>query len=163
MSEHNRLTGPHYGLAGINHRALIAELGTHALNQVAVVIGSGTLSAIDYDAFDFKIKGAAYAQAAGTDEALTVLDFYGETVVQAKGTTCFYLLSVNAAGTENATKGKDDETTDLPGLAETECLISIVEITTNASTTFTIGTTSFGAAGITDTFHDYINMPVTAP
>jgi len=163
MSENNYLTGNDYGLAGVNHRALRNMLGNHTFGFVGLVIGSGTLSAVDYDAFDFCIGGRCYEQAAGTDEALTVLDYYGDTVVQAVGTTCFYLVSVNASGVENVTKGKDDETTNLPGLPDTECLIGIIKIVTDATHTFTVGTTSFGAAGITDTFYDYVYAPVVAP
>ena len=158
----NWLTGNNYGLAGVNHRALRQMLGNKVLNFVGLVIGSGTLSAVDYDAFDFTIGGRAYEQAAGTDEALTVLDYYGDTAVQAADTTCFYLITVNAAGTENVIKGQDDEETKLPGIPDTECLIGIIKIVTVA-VTFTIGTTSFGAAGVTDTFYDYVHAPVTAP
>ena len=162
MSEHNQLTGPHYGLGSVNHRALRNLIGNRPLNYVGLLIGSGTTSAVDYDAFDFLIGGRAYEQAAGTDEALTVLDYYGETVVQAADTTCFYVVSVNAAGVENVTKGKDDEIVNPPGLADTECIIGIIKIVTVA-VTFTVGTTSFGAAGVTDTFYDYCHLPVTLP
>lgn len=163
MSEHNKLTGAHYGLADVRHRSLRNLIGNRALNFVGLVIGSGTLSAVDYDAFDFVIGGRCYEQAAGTDEALTVLDYYGDTNVQGKDTTCFYLILVNASGVEYSIKGKDDETTLLPGVPDDYCLIGIVKITTNASTNFTIGTTSFGAGGVTDTFYDYIHAPVEAP
>jgi len=160
--ENNYLTGNNYGLAGVNHRALRSMLGSRALNFVGLVIGSGTLSAVDYDAFDFIIGGRAYEQAAGTDEALTVLDYYGDTNVQAADTTCFYLVLVDAAGVEYTVKGKDDETVKLPGVPDDYALIGIIKIVTVA-VTFTIGTTSFGAAGVTDTFYDYIHAPVVAP
>jgi len=159
---HLQLTGNNYGLAGVQHRALRQMLGNKALNFVGLVIGSGTTSAVDYDAFDFTIGGRCYEQGAGTDAALTVLDYYGDTPVQAADTTCFYLVTVNAAGTENVIKGKDDETTDLPGIPDTECLIGIIKIVTVA-VTFTIGTDGFDKAGVTDTFYDYIHAPVTAP
>ena len=87
MSQHNKLTGGGYGLADINHRALRQALGNRALNFVGLVIGSGTVSAVDYDAFDFLIGGRAYEQGAGTDAALTVLDYSGDSAVQAADTT----------------------------------------------------------------------------
>ena len=162
-NEHTWITGGDYGLAGINHRALRNAIGNRPLNFVGLVIGSGTLSAVDYDAFDFTIGGRAYEQGAGTDEALTVLDYPDGTNVQAVSTTCFYIVVVNASGVEYTIKGRDDETTDLPGIPDGYCPIGLIEITTDATHTFTIGTTGFDAAGITDTFYDYCVMPVTAP
>lgn len=162
-TEETYLTGNHYGLADINHRALRNALGNRPLNYVGLVIGSGTTSAVDYDAFDFTIGGRCYEQAAGTDEALTVLDYYGDSVVQAAETTCFYVICVNASGVEYAIKGKDNETTNLPGIPDGYCPIGLIKIVTAAGYTFTIGTTGFDATGITDTFYDYTIMPVTAP
>ena len=163
MSKENTwLTGGHYGLAGINHRALRNMLGNRAMTFVGLLIGTTTTSTVDYDAFTYAIGGATYEQAAGTTAVLTVLDYYGDTVVQAADTTCFYLVSVNAAGVENITKGKDDETTNLPGLPDTECLIGIIKVVTVA-VTFTPATTDFDASGVTTTFYDYVHAPVTAP
>ena len=161
-NEHLQITGGHYGLAGVQHRALRNMLGNRALNFVGLVIGTTTTSTVDYDAFDFTIGGRCYEQAAGVTEALTVLDYYGATKVQAAGTTCFYMVSVNAAGTENIIKGKDDETTNLPALPDTECLIGIIKVVTVA-VTFTPATTDFDASGVTTTFYDYIHAPTSAP
>ena len=83
-------------------------------------------------------------------------------LAQAAGTTCFYLILVNAAGAYFAINGKDDETTDLPGVPDDYCLIGIIKIVT-VGVTFTIGTTAFDAAGITDTFYDFVHAPVSAP
>lgn len=161
-NENTWLTGPHHGLADLNHRALKNLMGNHWTTAPAVVIGSGTLSAIDYTAFGYTVGGRVYALGTGTDEALTVLDYYGPTVVQAADTTCFYVVSVNAAGDENVTKGKDDETTELPGIPDTECFIALIKIVTVA-VTFTIGTDSFAKAGCTDTFYNYLHAPAEAP
>ena len=164
MSDSNNwLTGNHHRLADINHRSLRQALGNRALNYVGLLIGTTDTSTVDYDAFDFLIGGRAYEQAGGTTAALAVLDYYGDTVVQAAGTTCFYLVTVNAAGTENVIKGKDDEIVNLPGIPDTECLIGIIKIVTDATHTFTIGTDDFDGAGITDTFYDYIHAPTVAP
>jgi len=162
-TENTYLTGAHYGLGGVNHRALRNLIGNRPLNYVGLVIGSGTTSAVDYDAFDFIVGGRCYEQAAGTDEALTVLDYYGDTATQAAGTTCFYVICVNASGVEYAVKGKDDETTSPPGIPDGYCPIGIIKIATAAGYTFTIGTTAFDATGITDTFYDYVHIPVELP
>jgi len=162
MSENNYLTGGHYGLAGVNHRALRNMLGNRAMTFVGLLIGTTTTSTVDYDAFTFAIGGRTYEQAAGVTEALTVLDYYGDTAVQAAGTTCFYMVTVNAAGTENIIKGKDDEIVDLPGIPDTECLIGIIKVVTVA-VTFTPATTDFDASGVTTTFYDYVHAPVVAP
>ena len=161
-TENTYLTGNDYGLGGVNHRALRNLIGNRALNFVGLVIGSGTTSAVDYDAFDYIIGGRCYEQAAGTDEALTVLDYYGDTATQAAGTTCFYLIVIDAAGVEYAIKGKDDETTNPPGMPDGYALMGIIKIVT-VGVTFTIGTTGFDASGVTDTFYDYVHVPVTLP
>ena len=163
MGEHNQLTGNNYGLGGVTHRALRQMFGNEALNFIRLVIGNTTKSAVKYDAFDFTIDGTTYEQSSATDAALTVLAYYGDSQIQAVSKTCFYLITVNSGGTVNTTKGQDGETTKLPGIADTECLIGIIKIETNSSTTFKIGATDFDAAGITDTFYDYTHAPLTAP
>ena len=162
-AENTYLTGGHHGLADIRHSALTTEIGNYCFTNPAVVIGSGTLSAIDYTAFAYAINGRPYTAATGTDEALTVLDAYGGTNVQAADTTCYYVLLINAAGVEYVVKGKDDETDDLPGYPPfLYTCFGVIKIVTVA-VTFTIGTTSFAAAGVTDTFYDCVRCPASAP
>lgn len=160
--EHLALTGGHHGLGDINHRALRNAIGNCLANDPNMVIGSGTTSAIDYDAFDYTIGGRWYEQVAGTDEALTVLDYYGSTSTQAAGTTCWYAIVIDAAGTEYAIKGKDDETTRPPAIPDGYALMGLIKIVT-VGVTFTIGTTGFDASGVTDTFYSYRHLPVTLP
>jgi len=161
MSEHNHLTGPHYGLGSVNHRALRNLIGNRPLNFVGLVAGSSAQN-VAFDAFGFLVGGRAYEKAEGTNEALAILDYYGDEKVQAKDTTCFYVVSVNAAGVENVTKGKDGELITPPGIADTECPIGIIKVVTVA-VTFTIGTTSTAASGVTSTFYDYCHLPVALP
>jgi len=72
---------------------------------------------------------------------------------QAAETFCYYLVSINAAGTVTVTKGTDD-TYSLPATPSGSVPIGAFKIVTAAATTFTSGTTDLSAAGITDTYYD---------
>ena len=72
---------------------------------------------------------------------------------QAASTFCYYLVSINAAGTITTTKGTND-TYALPATPSGNVPIGAFKIVTAAGTTFTSGTTDLSAAGITATFYD---------
>lgn len=114
--------------------------------------------------FDYVIDGFSYNSAAQANVALTAC------AVQAVSTTCLYLLSIDADGTITTTKGTEVATADLtagtavlkwPELPADEAPIGAIKIATNASTTFTAGTTLTTAAGITDTYYNLFSMPTT--
>jgi len=67
--------------------------------------------------------------------------------------TCFYLVSVNSAGSVTTTKGTDNEYA-LPDTPAGTIAIGAFKIVTDATHTFTAGTTAFDATGITTTFYD---------
>jgi len=162
-NENTWLTGSHHGLADIRHSSLKTEIGNVCLTNPAILIGTTDKETVDYTAFDYTIGGRVYTQATGTTAIFAVLDYYGTTPVQAADTTCFYVFLVNAAGTEYVVKGKDDETTDLPGFPpDLYACFGIVKVVTVA-VTFTPATTEFDASGVTSTFYDYIRCPAAAP
>lgn len=72
---------------------------------------------------------------------------------QAAETFCYYLVSINAAGTVTVTKGTND-TYALPATPSANVAIGAFKITTAAATTFTSGTTDLSAAGITAVYYD---------
>lgn len=116
---------------------------------------------------DYAIDGIAYHLADTDNIAMTAL------AAQAADTKCLYLIQVNAAGTVSIKKGKEELTTDVtngmglqwPQPDDNNCPIGGFKIATVA-VTFTSGTTDLSAAGITDTFYDFIggmpNYPQTS-
>jgi hypothetical protein len=85
------------------------------------------------------------------------MQLQSKQAVQAVSTFCKYLVSINAAGTVTVTKGTSAATSALalvPNLPANSAPLGYFEIETDASTTYTAGTTDNGAAGITDTYTD---------
>lgn len=138
------------------------EPRTAALGKAG--LGEGTNAATLVQAapngagLDYVIDGVAYHKADGDNIAMTALP------VQAVSTKCLYLIQINAAGTISVKKGVEVTTADLTAEAgnlqwpqpdDDNCPIGGFKIETDASITFTSGTTDLGASGITDTFYDF--------
>lgn len=137
-------------------KAGLAE-GTNA-NTIKTVAPNGA-------GVDFAIDGIGYHYADTDNIAVTA---HG---VQAISTSCLYLVQINAAGTVSTKKGNEELTADL-GVSRSlqwsmpddgNCPIGGYKIATDASTTFTNGTTDHGAAGITDTYYDFLGGMPLAP
>lgn len=110
------------------------------------------------NAATIKIQNAIRYNLWGTyyDKAVTDSIAMTACAAQAAERYCFYLVSINAAGTVTVTKGTET-TTDtcvLPDTPANEKAIGAIKILTAAATTFTSGTTDLSAAGITDTYYD---------
>jgi hypothetical protein len=102
-------------------------------------------------AVDFTINGRIYTKAATDNITITA------GAVQPISTFCKYLVSIIADGTVAVTKGNDGTTAALALVADLpadSAPLGWFQIATNGSTTFTAGTTSLAAAGITDTYAD---------
>lgn len=129
-------------------------LGTHCLNAAALVEGTNANTMEIVNAIDFCIHGVLYSKAATDNIAMTA------AVVQNVSTHCMYLVSIDKAGAVTTTKGAEAPVADdifLPSTPADECVIGAFKIVTDATTTFTSGTTDLGATGITDTFWDLID------
>jgi len=74
-------------------------------------------------------------------------------VTQAISTFCYYLVSIDVSGNVTTTKGTD-KTFLIPSTPAGDVPIGVFLITTDASDTFTAGTTAFNATGITTVFYD---------
>ena len=80
-------------------------------------------------------------------------------------------MQINSSGTVSTKKGNEELTADLgvsknlqwPMPDENLCPIGGYKIALNASTTFTNGTTDHGAAGVTDTYYDFLGGMPLAP
>lgn len=113
---------------------------------------------------DYAINGIAY-HAADADNVDT-----GAAAVQAADTTCLYLIQLDSAGALSVNKGNEVLTADLgtsggncqwPLPDANNCPIGGVKVVTVA-VTFTLGTTNFDAAGVTETWYDFaLGLPPT--
>lgn len=141
---------------------------TGCLSKAGVGIGSTadeiSIAAPNGAGVDFCIDGIAYHLA---DDA-SVAGVPGALGTQAADTKCLYLVQVDADGTVTMKKGTEVLTTDVtngvalhwPDPDDGNCPIGGVEVETVA-VTFTVGTTNFSAAGITDTYFDFaMGMPL---
>lgn len=108
---------------------------------------------------DYAINGIAYHKADAAEFSFTA------AATQAAGTSCLYLVQIDAAGTVSSVKGEEvatsGETVPSSGLqcpmpSQDNCPLGYVRIDTSSSVTFTAGTTALDAAGITDTYVDFI-------
>lgn len=154
-----------------NLAALIKDLMYRPRNFVKGAL-AGKAATEDQDlvttvALMYTIGGKIYTLAAQTtiDISATTagLAATAGTGVQAAGTYCAYLMTVNAAGTIDCLKGEDATTAALalaalPEPAEDTCPFGIwvVANTTNA---FIAGTTKDSATGVSYTFYDLFDIP----
>ena len=99
------------------------------------------------------VNGVVFTKAATDNVA-----FSGTTVL-AISTFTKILVTLNSSGTFATVTGTSAATSALallPAAASGYIPIGYVEVETDGSTTFTMGTTSLAAAGITDTYANFI-------
>lgn len=130
---------------------LLARLLNRCFVAAGLAIATTATKIKTVNAVDYCIDGKMYSKAATDNITITA------GAVQAVSTFCKYLVSINAAGAVTVTKGTDAATSALalvPGLPADSAPLGYFEIETDGATTFTAGTTSLAAAGITDTYQD---------
>lgn len=142
------------GFTGCLSKAGLGIAGTADRVKFTAPNGAGT---------DFAINGRAY-HLADVDNLDT-----GAAAVQAANTTCLYLLQLDSGGTLSAVKGDEVLNTDLaagnkvlhwPQPEANKCPVGAVKVALGA-VTFTLGTTNFDAASVTETWYDFAaGMPV---
>lgn len=112
---------------------------------------------------DYSVNGVLYHKADTDNIAMTAC------AAQADLSTCYYLITINAAGTVVITKGTEKLTDggvftadDLPAQPDDSCVIGLMKIVTSGGT-FTSGTTDLSGTGVTDTFYDLACYPTSLP
>lgn len=138
------------GFTGSFGKAGLAEGTNAATIQIATAIA-------------YAIRGLAYSKAVTDNIAVTA------HAQQAVSTKCLYLVQIDKTGAVSTKKGDEVATADLtagikalhwPAPDKDKCPIGAYKVETDGATTFTNGTTDLGAAGITDTYYDFIGgMP----
>ena len=144
------------GFTGCQTKAGLAE-GTNAATI--------KINATDPAGIHFAIDGIGYYKANTDNIAVTA------HAAQAVSMTCLYLVQIDADGTVSTKKGNEVLTADLPTGNSCQwpfpdadrCPIGGYKVVTDGSTTFTNGTTDLGAAGVTDTYYDFIGGMPLAP
>lgn len=124
-------------LADTTAAAIRNSLANEVFGSAALAIGS-TATNITNAAISYKINGQVYTKAASAAAGANV----ALTTVQAAGTTCYYILYVNAAGTVAAVKGTDGSVllpiTSVPDL---NAVIGVLRVASGGAT-FQLGTTA---------------------
>jgi hypothetical protein len=134
-------------LGDVPHDVLRMLLGTRCMDSAGLAEGTNANTLKTARAISYMIDGQLYYKGATDNIAMTAC------AAQADGTTCLYLVTINASGTVKVTKGTDDVTTALPACPEDECPIGAFKIVTDGAT-FTSGTDDLGGASFTDTYAD---------
>lgn len=131
----------------------------------------------------YTIDGRFYSKSATDNIAIS---YTGATVYQAaaggiqavnggftggvNGSTRLYLVCLNSAGAVSIVPGKivdsaalaaGEVSLDFPSAPKGVCPIGAIKVALTAGTTFTPGSTDLGAAGVTDTYYDLADVPVT--
>lgn len=125
--------------------------------QLAAGTGAGTIKTVA--AINYAINNI-FSSKAITDNISAA---GGAT--QAAGTTGFYLVTINAAGTVTVRQGAvvpagSGQPLLLPNVPDTDAVIGSIKVV-NLTNPFIPGTTAFGAAGVTSTFTNLVTAPTS--
>lgn len=140
----------------LTHARDRAVIGAACLAAAGLAIATDTTQVQSGNAVDYRIDGKAYSKAASDP-----LDAPTGSV-QGQSTKAVYLFSVDSAGVVSCTQSDivaDGEDVHYPELPDNEAPIGAIKVVTNASTTFTPGTTDLNAAGVTTTYIDLSMVP----
>jgi hypothetical protein len=140
------------GLDDVPDKGFQRILGTYVMGNPVLAIGTTTTACSTTAATEFCINGKVFTKAATAD-----LFVHSDVTVQPVGTTRYYGLYLNASGTATVVQG---DSTKLPAPADDVCLIGVIKVVTDATHTFTPGTTAHSAAGITATYTTLTCIPV---
>lgn len=144
----------------------LARGGTMCLSKAGLAIG-GTASKAKTAApngagVDFAIDGILYHLADADD----CIEF--DDLTQTDETTCLYLVCVDSSGTITVVQGDEVDNDDLtagtevlhwPTPTEDTCAIGAIKIKCDG-TAFTGGTTGLDDSDVTDTYYDFMCVPV---
>lgn len=172
-------------LSKLTARDLLNAIGTRCMTKITLAINAaGAATVKSTGAINYTIGGVFYTVAALAAKAMTIthradgsaVTTADPAYVQPAETTVVYVLAVNSAGTVAVVQGsyagqsityKVDKskvltgTGGLPALPAGYCPIGAVKVKTAAATTFTPATTALDAAGLTVTFTDLSQLPLT--
>ena len=164
------------GLADISQAAVLAALGNINLTRGVLAINAASAATIkSTNAYTYAIGGvfkalsALSAQAFSTGHAAQAPKSVNGT---AYGSTAYYLVVVNAAGTVSTVAGNihydslvstggDNPAAVLPDAPAGTAVLGALKVVVDSTHTFTPGTTALDAAGVTVTYFDLACIPAS--
>ena len=138
------------------------ELGGNTIALERCTVGEGTAATtINVGAVDYAIDGIAYNKSNEVSADFTA------AATQAVSTSCLYLVQLDSSGTVSTVKGTEVTTANIgstqflefPRPTPGRCPVGAIRVDTDASNTFTAGTTDLSATGITDTYYSLAGLP----
>ena len=149
------------GFTGCLSKAGLGIAGTADRMKITAPNGAG---------IDYAIDGICYHKADGDNLDTGVPVNTDISAVQVADSYCLYLAQLDLDGTLSVVKGRDVLTADVnlgqavqwPLPTADRCPIGGVKVVTVA-VTFTLGTTDFSAAGVTETWYDMAMGMPSAP
>lgn len=177
-------------LSSIQNGDLRKALGNYCESKIALAIsgGSGAATLANTGTINYVIDGVKKTKSAlSTQSFAATHDFRGLAVsstngiaeyTQPAGTTVYYLVCLNAAGTvaivQGTYSGQSISVNGQPGLVLTGngaipaepdgyTAIGMVKVVTAGAATFNPATTNFDATNVTSTFYDLDRVPSVAP
>jgi hypothetical protein len=147
METYNR-SGDSKSLSDVTNAVIRSQLGTRAFSSAGLTYGSSAATAVKIaNTVPYCIDNVLYSKT-------TAEIAFTDLTVQAAATTCYYLLSLDSAGTGTLTTGS---ALGLPACPADQCPIGYVKIVTDSDSTFTPGTTELSAATTFDSV-TYVNL-----
>ncbi len=169
-------------LSNINNGPIQAGMGGRVLNRAVLAMDDTANATVKTtNAIEYSVNGVIYNKAALNDQAITVTHNWQRQAVaagyvQPAGTTAYYTLGLNAAGTVCVVQGSyagqklsQDPTVgigqsvagatwvgdgSIPDVPDGYTCFGILKVVTAGAATFTAGTTALNAANVTATAYD---------
>lgn len=155
-------------LNDISNAALRGAVGNYNMTKGVLAINAASAATIkSTNAYTYAVNGILYSKAALSAQVITNMtgpvQASTTTYVQPISTTVYYVVCLDAAGTVSIVQGSYATQAlgggaigdgSIPDVASTVTPIGIFKVATNASATFTAGTTALDAAGVTVTYYD---------
>lgn len=174
-------------LSDVTNAAILALLSNVSTVKPVLAINLGGAATVKTtNAISYTVNGVQYSKAALSAQAITAThDAYGNAAVgyvQPAGTTVYYTLSVNAAGTISVAQGTyagQKAGTDpavgvgpaynqgtsfigngaVPDVPAGYTAFGVIKVVTAGAATFTAGTTALDAANVTASYFDVMVLP----
>ncbi len=138
-------------VSNIDHQGLLDYLHNRTWGCAGLAEGTNANTIKITNAFHFEIGGNLFYKAVTDNIAMTAC------AQQAVGTTCYYTVSIGSTGAVAVKKGT---ATKLAEPGDNRNIIGVIKVVTDATHTFTSGTTDLSAAGVTATYANLGFYPV---
>lgn len=164
-------------VSDITLQAVRHLVGYYCPTKITLAATGAVATISSTGAINFVNGGLFLTKAALAAQSVAIAAGYGpygsNGYVQPISTTVYYVVALDAAGAVYVYQGTFAGQTiagqswigdgSVPDISPTLTPIGLIKVATNASATFTPGTTLWNAAGITATAYDLASLPATNP